>query len=197
MSQVLDRVLPRHTFGERHATVVAATPERTYRAIKEATADEMPLVRLLFGLRSLPARLTGHDGLPSTADTSLYDQLVAAGFTVLDDQPGDEIVVGIIDQPWKLDGGEVAPVRDAADFTRFDRPGFVKAAMAFRFEPQDAGTLLMTETRVLATDPQSHRRFACYWMVIRPGSGLIRRSWLRAAKARAQGPPPQHEQRQA
>lgn len=92
MSQVLDRVLPRYTFGERHATVVAATPERTYRAIKEATADEMPLVRLLFGLRSLPARLTGHDGLPSTADTSLYDQLVAAGFTVLDDQPGDEIV---------------------------------------------------------------------------------------------------------
>lgn len=185
----MDRIFPRHGFSERHTILVAAPPERAYQAIKEATAGEMPLVRLLFGLRSLPTRLTGHGGLPSAADSSLYDQLVAAGFTVLADTPADEVVVGIIDQSWKLDGGEVAPVQDAAEFARFDRPGFVKAAMSFRVEPQESGTLLVTETRVLATDSRSHRRFACYWALIRPGSGLIRHSWLRAARARAQDAP--------
>jgi hypothetical protein len=42
------------------------------------------------------------------------------------------------------------------------------------------------ETRIHATDPASPRRFARYWRMIRPGSGLIRRSWLHAAKGRAE-----------
>jgi hypothetical protein len=58
--------------------------------------------------------------------------------------------------------------------------------MNFRVEPQGEGTLLTTETRVLATDPASRRRFRRYWLVIRAGSGLTRRSWLRAAKRRAE-----------
>jgi hypothetical protein len=50
----------------------------------------------------------------------------------------------------------------------------------------DAGTELRTETRVLATDAASRRRFGRYWRVIRPGSALIRRTWLGAAKRRTE-----------
>jgi hypothetical protein len=50
----------------------------------------------------------------------------------------------------------------------------------------DAGTELCTETRVVATDADSRRRFGRYWRVIRPGSALIRRNWLAAAKRRAE-----------
>lgn len=186
MNQILDRMLPRYAFVDQHATFVAATPERTYHAVKEATAGEMALVRLLFGLRSVPARFSGSHGLPSTADSSLYDQLVAAMFTVLADEPGGEIVVGAINQAWRLDGGEVVSICDAGDFVAFDAPGFVKLAMAFRFERRTEGTHLVTETRVQPTDRRSHRQFAYYWAIVRPGSGLVRRSWLSAAKRRAE-----------
>jgi hypothetical protein len=32
----------------------------------------------------------------------------------------------------------------------------------------------------------AHRTFAVYWRIIRPGSGIIRRSWLEAIKRRAE-----------
>ena len=43
-----------------------------------------------------------------------------------------------------------------------------------------------SETRVHATNAQARRRFAGYWAVIRPGSGFIRRMWLRAIRRRAE-----------
>ena len=48
------------------------------------------------------------------------------------------------------------------------------------------GGRLTTETRVLLTDARARRRFRLYWLVVRPMSGLVRRSWLRAAKRRAE-----------
>ncbi|HXT21641.1 MAG TPA: hypothetical protein VN923_12895, partial [Thermoanaerobaculia bacterium] len=49
-------------------------------------------------------------------------------------------------------------------------------------------TRVTTETRVFATDDHARRRFAAYWRTIYPGSALIRRMWLRAIRARAEGP---------
>ena len=66
-------------------------------------------------------------------------------------------------------------------------PGVAKAVMSFRIEPDGEGTwLVSTETRVHATDASARRRFARYWFLIRPGSGFIRRMWLRAIKRRAE-----------
>ena len=60
--------------------------------------------------------------------------------------------------------------------------------MNFRVVPDGAGgSLVTTKTRVLATDPRAARRFAVYWRIIQPGSALIRRRWLRAIAARAEG----------
>ena len=58
--------------------------------------------------------------------------------------------------------------------------------MNFRIDDAgDATWLVSTETRVYATDAWAHRRFARYWTLIRPGSGFIRRMWLRAIQRRA------------
>jgi hypothetical protein len=95
------------------------------------------------------------------------------------------VVGGVVGQFWKLRGGRTASVRDGSDFAAFDRPGFVKAAIGFAILEQAGGTRIETETRALATDVGSRRRFARYWRVIRLGSGAIRRSWLRAAARRA------------
>jgi proline iminopeptidase len=178
---LLEELLPRYDAAERHRRVVAASPERVWQAIGAVTLRELPLVRGLFALRSLPARLAGGKGLPLAADQPLLGQLWAAGFTRLAEDPGRELVGGVIGQLWKLAGGEAASIRDGAAFTAFGRPGFVKAAMSFWVSAWDGGTLVETETRALATDPVSRRRFVHYWRLIRPGSGAIRRSWLRAA----------------
>jgi hypothetical protein len=45
--------------------------------------------------------------------------------------------------------------------------------------------VLTTETRVLGTDRRTRRLFAVYWFVIRGGSGLIRRVWLRGIRHHA------------
>jgi hypothetical protein len=73
-------------------------------------------------------------------------------------------------------------LRSAEAWRAFDEPGYVKAVMNFL---ATEGTL-ETETRIKATDPASRARFAPYWRLIRPGSGAIRRAWLRAAKRRAE-----------
>jgi hypothetical protein len=43
-----------------------------------------------------------------------------------------------------------------------------------------------TETRIFATDEVARRKLAFYWLVIRPGSALIRRDWLKAIRNRAE-----------
>jgi hypothetical protein len=48
------------------------------------------------------------------------------------------------------------------------------------------GTLLSTETRVLAMDPRTQRAFATCWFRIRPSSGAIRREVLRTVARRAE-----------
>jgi hypothetical protein len=52
--------------------------------------------------------------------------------------------------------------------------------MNFRLLAGPDGTELVTETRVISTDAATARRFAAYWLMVRIGSGLIRRDLLRA-----------------
>jgi hypothetical protein len=171
----------------RHQLAAAAPPDRVWQALKATTLREMPLVWLLFALRSLPARLARNSGLPSALDEPLFTQMAARGFALLAEDPGRELVVGRVGQVWKLRGGRTAAVGNGSEFIAFDRPGYVKAAMSFRVTARAGGSRIETETRALATDPGSRRRFARYWRLIRLGSGAIRRSWLRAAARRAAG----------
>jgi len=179
----LDRLLPRADVTECHHRDVAGPPERTYAAIHAFTLGEMPLARLLFALRGLTAR---RGGLVRAAQLPLIEQMVAGGFTLLVDEPGRELVAGAIAQPWRLRGAHSVPVDGAEAFTAFEGPGFVKMAMGFHVERRGSGTRLETETRVLATDSGSRRRFALYWIPVRIGSGLIRRAMLRAIARRVE-----------
>jgi hypothetical protein len=182
---LLDDALPDYDFRERHARRIAAPPERVDRAVRAVTIDDMPLARLLFAIRATPGRLHSGTRRSRPKDVPLLEYALRLGFGPLGDRPADEIAVGMIGQPWKLTGGEWRLFEEPGDFSTFAEPGFVKAAMNFRVEAAGQGTLLTTETRILATDPLSRRRFRRYWFVIRAGSGLTRLSWLRAAERRA------------
>jgi len=75
------------------------------------------------------------------------------------------------------------------EFRAFNVPGYAKAAVNFRVtsDASESGTWLSTETRIATTDPGARCKFRAYWLLIRPGSALIRREWLAAIKRRAEG----------
>ncbi len=181
----LDKLMPEYQFNERHRTLIHAPSEHALDGVKRATPGEMPLVRLLFAVRSLPAILAGRRGLATGKADPLYEQMLAFGFVLLAEEPDREIVVGVVGQMFKL-RGDTPTVRDAREFAAFEAPGYAKAAMNFVVRSVDSRTELTTETRVLTTDSTAKRQFGRYWRVIQPGSAAIRRSWLGAAKRRAE-----------
>ena len=154
----LDAFLPAYDFSTRHAVTVAVDPELADRAMREVTFREVPLVRALLLARGL--------GLRRAEDTVLATMVPRA--TILEDVPGEGMVLTLSGQFWRLRGrGPEAPATAVIDFRAL--PG-----------------TLATETRVHVPDPVSRRRFGRYWKIVRPFSGLIRIVVLRAAKRRAE-----------
>jgi hypothetical protein len=154
----LDAYLPSYEFATRHEIAVDADPVRADRALREVTFKEVPLVRGLLFARGLGAR-KAKDGVLAT---------MVPRATVLEDVPGEGIVLTLSGQFWRLLGhGAEAPATAVIDFRV--RPGS-----------------LTTETRVHVPDRASRRKFARYWRIVRPFSGLIRVLVLRAAKRRAE-----------
>jgi hypothetical protein len=188
---LLDQHLPRFDFVERHEVKVAAAPATAFAAVRRAELAGGPLTRSLLALRALPGAVVapretarrflrrGGRRLPATLGA-----LASAGFVLLGEEPDREVVLGIIGRFWTASGG-VRPLV-AAEFARFDEPGWAKAAWNFRVDPADGRATVSTETRVLCTDPRTRRAFRRYWWIIRPFSGLIRIEMLRAVRREAE-----------
>ena len=155
----LDAILPVYEFSERHRVTADASSERLDRALREVTFGEVPVVRALLLVRGI--RRPGNGERVLTA--------MKRGGEVVDDVPGEGVVLSVRGQFWRLRGG------------RGDSPDAV-AVVDFRV---GSGSLT-TETRVHVADGVARRSFARYWRVIRPFSGLTRILLLRAAKRRAE-----------
>ena len=86
----------------------------------------------------------------------------------LDDAAAEGIVLGLTGDFWKPRG---------------NRSGTsCEAVVDFRI----VGGTLSTETRVHVEDPAARRKFARYWRVIRPFSGMTRILFLREVRRRAE-----------
>jgi hypothetical protein len=179
----LDEFLPDYDVNEIHSTRVAAPPDAVMAAVRSLTAREVPVIVGLMALRSLPARLRGRR--PRAREGAILEGFLRGGFVTLADRP-HELVVGGVGRFWRA-SAEVRRV-SADEFAAFREPGYAKAAFNMHAQPSPGGgTLLMTETRIQATDEQARRSFRRYWLVIHPGSAAIRRAWLRAIRRRAEG----------
>jgi hypothetical protein len=169
----LDDFLPAYEFVERHSLAIDAPPERIDVAFRSVSVADMPVARALFFIR----RLGRPYGDATTPFVSIGPPTV-----VLDDVPGQGIVLGLTGQFWKL-RGDRDPARPgtADEFFQYARADTCKAVIDFRV----AASSLSTETRVHVADPAARRKFRRYWRVIRPFSGLTRIAFLRAARRRA------------
>jgi hypothetical protein len=177
MHTLLDELIPVYDVATRHAIRVAANPARVYQAARHADLDDPWLVRVLMGLRLGPARLWAVlRGRPVPRRP--------AAFTLIAETPGEEFVLGIMGRFWTGTGGVVKA--SVAELREPPPTGLAQGFIGFRVEPSEAGTLLSTETRVRCGDAATRRRFARYWRIVRPGSGLIRSSLLRHIRARAE-----------
>ena len=174
----LDLYLPSPRLREVDSVAVAASPADTYAAFRHFDASRIRWIDALFWLREVPDRLRGRvrgEHVPIGLDAIVKG---AGGFLLLEDRPEEEVVVGAVGKFWRPNMEMAKVTRDT--FAAFDEPGWGKLAWSLRAEPSsDAGSLMIFELRVTATDDASWRRFTRYFSLIGPFSRAIRRSLLK------------------
>jgi hypothetical protein len=164
---------------------VCAPADSVYAALRSTDFGTSLLLRLLFALRGLPARLVNRSSAPKLSGCITLDNLIAAGFGIVAEDAGRELVLGVGGRFWR-------PAPDAQPITRADelaRPGVGYAHAGWNFTVRalgDGTALLSTETRIVTGDPASRRRFRAYWLLVRPFSGIVRRVMLRAIRREAE-----------
>jgi len=181
---LLDRFMPRFEVAEHHEIEVNAPAATTYAAARGMDINASPVVRAIFAVRSLPARLRG-EAPPPRQPRSLVDETLALGWRVLAEVPDRALVMGAVTQPW-----QASPVFrgvDADQFADFSEPGYVKIVWTLEAEPLgESRSRFRTETRACATDAAARERFRPYWAAASPGILLIRRMSIGLVKAEAE-----------
>jgi hypothetical protein len=171
---LLDRFIPEPEVAEHHHIDVNAPADIVMATAKDMEFLESPVIRAIVKVRELAL-----GGAPDDREhpTALLDQMLSIGWVVLAEQPGREIVLGAVTQPW-----QAAPVFrsiPAAEFRDFAEPGYVKIAWTLRADPIDVfRSTFHTETRVCTTDTAARRRFRNYWSFVAPGVEVIRMAML-------------------
>ncbi|MBL7994273.1 hypothetical protein JNM05_02780 [bacterium] len=181
---VIDEFMPVFDVSKRYSTTVSASVNTVYSALKNADINESPLIRALFFLRGLPALFRSKTKIPNTNRLTISD-IAHSGFVLLDEKPGEELVVGVVGKFWKL-SGNIAHVSPET-FMSFNEKDFAKAVWNFSLLPiGQTATELSTETRVHCTDESSRKKFIRYWKLIGPFSGFIRTEILKIIKRNAE-----------
>lgn len=189
---LIDRYLPDFDVHERHHTLVDAPPEETYAAVRRLDLTRSRTVRRLLAARAIPGMIRARRR--PRRESLTIDDLTRGGFVILEEEPGTEIVLGVVGRFWSAQPG----VRriEPSEFAGYDEPGVAKAAWNFRVESiSDERSVVITETRVRCTDVEGRRKFVLYWAVMGPFSAVIRRRALGLIKQDAEGgrrPPGYH-----
>ena len=178
----LDDVLPNSHYVTRQSRWIDAPPDVVWEELHAVRLSGLPVTVVLSAARFLPVLLSGH-GLGHLRDRPFLEALPVP---LLASEEPESVVFGGVLQAWRLRGGEEPPSLDAEELQRWIQPGWVKAVMDFRLRAVRGGTELSSETRVLATDPATRKRFSFYWVFVQPGSTAIRWEVLTAVQLKAE-----------
>ena len=187
---LLDQFMPEYDVVERHHMRVAAPAATTVATAAEIDLYQSPIVRAIFRAREV--------ALGAAPDTTMrrngvVAEMTSLGWRILAEEPGREIVIGAVTQPWlpEVTFRGLAP----PEFREFRDPGYVKIVWTLRADPiGPMASIFRTETRAIATDAVARTMFRWYWARFSPGIVLIRRLVLgpirTLAERRAQAVPP-------
>lgn len=167
---VLEQAMPDWKHREVHQIRIPATDANVMDVVEQLTWNRVPVFRGILRMVGLGTRRYPADGRVLTA-------LLSGPYTVLYRSPAELVIGGVV----SLRQREIPALGDDAvsGFRSLRGPGLVKAAINFSVD----GQTLSTETRVLPLGRRARLLFQLYWLVIRAGSGIIRRSWLRGVRA--------------
>jgi hypothetical protein len=179
---LVDRFIPKYEVREVHQTRVAAPADVTFGVAYDLDLRRSTIVRAIFTGREL---LMGGERSKREYAPAFLDEVLDQGWRVLAEEPGRELVIGAVTQPWKADvefrglGPE--------EFAAFSEPGYAKIVWTLGVKPLgEKASVFSTETRVATTDPESRSRFRRYWSVFSPGILLIRYETLRLVRREAE-----------
>lgn len=194
---LLDDLMPRYDVVERHRSIVRAPPHIVFSSIREANLSGGLITRALLALRAVPAALTAIARSPRSAWAEYSERSATrrlglrlqdferAGFRVVAERPPEELVIGLLGRFWTPRGGICTDVT-AETFRSGPPPGQALAGWNFVVTPRPDGACeLRTETRVWCA-PDALLKFRAYWLVVRFGSGLIRRAMLNSVRRHAE-----------
>ncbi|MCZ2860641.1 hypothetical protein [Blastococcus sp. VKM Ac-2987] len=192
---LIDEVMPWFDANVVQHIVVNADAGETYRAVLDADLMDNRMTHLMVTVRDLPNRLRAgahpteeppDDTEPGRPAFRMRDAARGnSGWVVLRDEPGVELLAGLVGQFWHRDYG-IVPV-SPEEFVSFDRPGYAKTLAGLALHPHGEGrTLLTYESRSVCTDAPARRRFATYWLVLRPFVRLMLRGALVSMKRHAE-----------
>lgn len=166
-----ERILPNYQFVETHSRILAADAASTLDAVQRVAPADDPWARRFMALRELPGRLSG--ALPGNRPP-----FGMHSFTPLARDGDSELTLGLAGAFWRADFG-LREIGGLEDFMALNEPGVARLLLSFHCETVAEGVCLSTQTRVHCPDAGTRWRFAPYWYLIRPVSGLIRRRMLR------------------
>ncbi|MBY9063153.1 hypothetical protein K7957_09425 [Sphingomonas yunnanensis] len=182
---LIDRYVAAGLFREWHSRESEAPVAALMAAARSFKPEDDALFRCLIAVREITRVVPFRSGRTSPR---LESRFGIESFTLIEEAP-DEIVYGLAGWLWRP-SIELVPLADASAFLAQRDPGTVKLALSVAARPiSERRVELITETRVAYADRAALLRFAPYWCVIRPISGLLRRRMLaaicRAAEATA------------
>jgi len=104
--KLLQKTLPQYEVNEIHSVNIGAPPERVYGALLSYHISSGPILRFLFGLRSLPFLLTarGRTALQARKAEPPFVEMLqrGGGFVKVAESPNEELVVGLVGKFWQL-----------------------------------------------------------------------------------------------
>ncbi len=145
----IDAWLPSYDLIDTVQRHIDARPEEVYRALQELDSKRSLWLRAFFPLRR-PRR----------------------DFILLEENPGEEFVMGAVGRFWRLD----RPLEDVTreEFRAFHQPGVARLVWNMRVEPRGRGAHAFAQVRIAVPDEATRRRLGVYWAFVGPVSHAIR-----------------------
>jgi hypothetical protein len=169
---LIDELLPDYDVCDRYSEIINASPEVVWDSLWTVNLCDSAVVSTLFMLRGL------------RSDNLSLSDLDEMKFRLIGEERYVEVVFGLIGQFWTPAGN--LQDFEPGDFVAFEQKGFAKCAWSFQLETHNGKTKLVTETRVMCTDPTSRGYFDWYWAFVRPFSGWTRKEILATVKRDAE-----------